>query len=194
MIRNGVSRSKIIILLSLSVFILVIAVVDKGSIAGEKDSFSTVGDPDNVHNSAESVSVNSFPSTSVSEDITIPPPIAYVLENTSISSEEEDSTMITDNRSNANDLNHQEETHYNINKYNETINKNVTIDDLKSLFMKTREKYHSILEEQYGEYTNKIFQRSTVFEKVMESPSNVSMERLKRRMKIKIIQAVLSDD
>jgi len=60
---------------------------------------------------------------------------------------------------------------------------------LKPLLKEGRKSYDTILQEQYGKYSNNTFERSAVLSQ-FSTPSSMSSERLKRRMKIKIIQAV----
>jgi len=66
--------------------------------------------------------------------------------------------------------------------------------NMKSLFMERREEYHLYLKEQYGEYWEKLFAFESFNGTVIESQSSASIERAKRRMKIKILQAVHSLD
>jgi len=71
--------------------------------------------------------------------------------------------------------------------------KSKTPVELKSLLLDARAKYNTIIKEQYGQYGDDIFGRSSIF-KSITSPSSLSSERLKRRMKIKIIQAQLRSE
>ena len=63
-------------------------------------------------------------------------------------------------------------------------------EDLKSLFSQATETYRTALQEEYGNYTASVFQRSTLFKQIT-SNSNLSVDRLKRRLMIKVIQAQL---
>jgi len=64
---------------------------------------------------------------------------------------------------------------------------------LKPLLMEARKNYDTLLQEQYGKYSNDAFERSVLLKQI-STPSPISNERLKRRMKMKIIQAALSSD
>jgi len=71
--------------------------------------------------------------------------------------------------------------------------KTKTSIELKSLLLNARAQYDTIIKEEYGKYGDAIFGRSSVFEHIT-SQSSLSSERLKRRMKIKIIQAQLMSE
>ena len=72
-------------------------------------------------------------------------------------------------------------------------NKKQGVYELKSLFMEVRKNYDALLQERYESYSNDIFNKSKILQQFV-SPSSVSKDRLKRRMKIKIIQAALRPD
>jgi len=63
-------------------------------------------------------------------------------------------------------------------------------EELKALFSQARNNYEHKLQEEYGNYTASVFQRSALFKQIT-SNSNLSVDRLKRRLQIKVIQAQL---
>jgi len=82
-------------------------------------------------------------------------------------------------------------------KYNDSKvtkqSKKKGVYELKSLFMEERKNYDALLQERYGNYSNDFFMTSKILQQFV-SPSSVSKDRLKLRMKIKIIQAALRPD
>ena len=73
------------------------------------------------------------------------------------------------------------------------IMSNEELSKMRVAFSKAKSKYRSTLEEQYGKFTNAIFQRSALLEQIT-STSQLSQERLKRKLKIKLIEAKLKGE
>jgi len=66
------------------------------------------------------------------------------------------------------------------------------IEDLQQALSTAREIFDSVLKEQYGEYTSSIYDKNRLMKSVFPSESSISLERFKRRLKIKILQSQLS--
>jgi len=69
--------------------------------------------------------------------------------------------------------------------------KRISVATLKTMLIEPMKNYDTLLQNQYGKYRHDAFNKSAIFQQIF-SPSSLSTERLKRRMKIKIIQAALS--
>ena len=76
---------------------------------------------------------------------------------------------------------------------NTNIMSNEELSKMRVAFSKANLKYRATLEEQYGNFANAIFQRSAVLEQIT-STSELSQERLKRKLKIKLIEAKLKGE
>ena len=76
---------------------------------------------------------------------------------------------------------------------NTNIMSNEELSKMRVAFSKANLKYRATLEEQYGNFANAIFQRSAVLEQIT-STSQLSQERLKRKLKIKLIEAKLKGE
>jgi len=75
---------------------------------------------------------------------------------------------------------------------NTNIMSNEELSKLRVAFSKAKSKYQATLEEQYGSFTTAIFQRSALLEQIT-STSQLSQERLQRKLKIKLIEAQLKE-
>ena len=70
----------------------------------------------------------------------------------------------------------------------EYMEEKITIEEIRSLVLEGKQHFDSILEQDYGEYKEKVFDRLRV-SSYFKYPSEKSLKRLRRRIKIKIIQS-----
>jgi hypothetical protein len=62
------------------------------------------------------------------------------------------------------------------------------MEQIRSLVMKGKQNFDAMLEQDYGEYKDKVFEKSQILS-YFKYPSEQSLERLRRRIKIKLIES-----
>lgn len=75
----------------------------------------------------------------------------------------------------------------------DVVDKDSVIDDMIKRYEQAYENFHQIVQEEYGEFTDKIFNKETI-SKSFFHPSEKSPKRLQRRILIKILEAIDSED
>ena len=66
------------------------------------------------------------------------------------------------------------------------------LTELKKALSDARMEFDQILKDHFGEYTPSIYDRTRLLENIFPSESSISLERMQRRLKIKILQSQLS--
>lgn len=73
-------------------------------------------------------------------------------------------------------------------KHEETVEEKIPMEEIRSVVLEAKREFDLLLKEDYGDYSEKIFEKTSALS-YFKYPSGKSLERLRRRIKIKLIES-----